>query len=251
MLQEVAMRKFVLSLLVLVLAVPAVAVAATPEKKPKPKPTPVSLATAKNAAQLCKALRAANPALFARTFGTNHNMRNAYGKCVSAKARSRTTNPTVTLKNVIVATTGTVTNGGAAGCQLTAAGCTLTSSGTVAGAYAGTYTATFTVLWQSPQTHSNGAGGFCAPTTGTVVLTLTGLGTITKTETGEVCEVGATGMNVPHTFTGTFTVASGTGLFAGATGTGTSTFNQQPGTTSATGGPITASETFQTLTFKL
>lgn len=245
------MRKFVLSLLVLVLAVPTVAVAAAPgKKKPKP-PTPTALATAKNAAQVCKALRAANPTLFARTFGANHTMRNAYGKCVSAKARSKTTNPTVTLKNVTVVTTGTVTNGGAAGCQFTAAGCTLTSSGTVSSAYAGTYTATFTVLWQSPQTHSNGAGGFCAPATGTVVLTLTGLGTITKNETGEVCEVGATGPNVPHTFTGPFTVASGTGLFTGATGTGTSTFNQQPGTTGATGGPITASETFQTLTFKL
>jgi hypothetical protein len=41
----------------------------------------------KNAAKACKAERAADPAAFATKYGTNRNGRNAYGKCVSAKAR--------------------------------------------------------------------------------------------------------------------------------------------------------------------
>lgn len=40
-----------------------------------------------NAAKECKAERDANPALFAETHGTNKNSRNAFGKCVSAKAK--------------------------------------------------------------------------------------------------------------------------------------------------------------------
>lgn len=41
----------------------------------------------KNAAKACKAERAADPAAFTAKYGTNKNGRNAYGKCVSAKAR--------------------------------------------------------------------------------------------------------------------------------------------------------------------
>jgi hypothetical protein len=41
----------------------------------------------KNAAKACKAERAADPAAFTTKYGTNKNGRNAYGKCVSAKAR--------------------------------------------------------------------------------------------------------------------------------------------------------------------
>jgi hypothetical protein len=247
------MTKLIVAALVAALAVPS-ALAAAPDKnkKPKPKkPTPTALATAKNAAHMCKAMRAANPALFKQTFGTNRNKANAFGKCVSSKGRSKPTNPTVTLRNLVVTSVGTVASGGAAGCQFTAAGCTLTSTGVITGALTGTYTASFTILWQSPQTRSNGAGGFCAPATGTAVLTMPGLGTLTKSETGTVCEVGATGANVPHTFDGTFTVTGGTGLFAGATGAGTATFAQAPGATGATGGALTARETFETLTLKL
>ena len=240
------MKKLTAVLIVAALACAAVASAGGPPKKTKQQQ-----ATAKNAAQFCKQLRAANPTLFSSTFGTNANKANAYGKCVSAKAKSKTTNPTVTLKNVVVRTTGTVTQGGAPNCQFTAAGCTLSSAGVITGPFAGTYTATFTILYQSPNTRPNGQGGFCAPATGTVVLTFTGLGTITKSETGEVCEVGATGVNVPHTFTGTFTVQSGTGLFAGATGTGPSSFAQQPGPAGSAGGAVTAQETFETLALKL
>jgi hypothetical protein len=40
----------------------------------------------KNAAKACKAERAVDPAAFTKKYGTNKNGRNAYGKCVSAKA---------------------------------------------------------------------------------------------------------------------------------------------------------------------
>jgi hypothetical protein len=42
---------------------------------------------AKNAAQVCKEERAADPDAFAATYGSNGNGKNAFGKCVSAKAR--------------------------------------------------------------------------------------------------------------------------------------------------------------------
>jgi hypothetical protein len=38
-----------------------------------------------NAAQECRAERQADPEGFAATYGTNHNDRNAFGKCVSGK----------------------------------------------------------------------------------------------------------------------------------------------------------------------
>jgi hypothetical protein len=44
----------------------------------------------KNAAKECKAERAADPAAFTTKYGTNKNGKNAYGKCVSTKARHAT-----------------------------------------------------------------------------------------------------------------------------------------------------------------
>jgi hypothetical protein len=41
----------------------------------------------KNAAQECKAERQADPEAFATKYGTNANKRNAFGKCVSTKAK--------------------------------------------------------------------------------------------------------------------------------------------------------------------
>jgi hypothetical protein len=43
----------------------------------------------KNAAQECKAERQADPQAFADKYGTNANKRNAYGKCVSQKAKEK------------------------------------------------------------------------------------------------------------------------------------------------------------------
>jgi len=42
-----------------------------------------------NAAKECKAERTANPETFATTYGTNGNKRNAFGKCVSTKAKAK------------------------------------------------------------------------------------------------------------------------------------------------------------------
>jgi hypothetical protein len=44
----------------------------------------------RNAAKACKAERAADAAAFTKKYGTNKNGKNAYGKCVSAKAREAT-----------------------------------------------------------------------------------------------------------------------------------------------------------------
>ena len=41
----------------------------------------------KNAAKECKAARAADPEGFRQTYGSNHNGRNALGKCVSSKVK--------------------------------------------------------------------------------------------------------------------------------------------------------------------
>jgi Ni/Co efflux regulator RcnB len=40
-----------------------------------------------HAAKECKAERADDPAAFQKKYGTNHNGRNAFGKCVSQKAK--------------------------------------------------------------------------------------------------------------------------------------------------------------------
>jgi membrane protein involved in colicin uptake len=43
----------------------------------------------RNAAQDCRAERAANPTAFNETYGTNKNDKNAFGKCVSGKASEK------------------------------------------------------------------------------------------------------------------------------------------------------------------
>src|SRR5947207_3103215 len=98
-----------------------------------------------------------------------------------------------------LSSSGTVTGAGAAGCESTAAGCALSSFGTIAGAFGGTYSTSFTIFWL--QKTPNGAGGFCAPASGATTLTIPGLGTLTKSEQGTVCEVGPSGPNVRHTMT--------------------------------------------------
>jgi hypothetical protein len=234
------MKKLTLALLALALAVPVAAEAKQPPGKPKHPKT--AQTAAKNAAWMCKSLRTANPAAFATAFGTNHNARNAYGKCVSTHARAKHSNRAFSMRHVTITASGTVTN---AGCPFGSSGCTLTSSGTLGRIVGGTFSSTLTIMWT--QATPNGHSGFCAPAAGDTTLTVPGLGTLTKHESGTVCEVGATGPNVAHTFTGSFTVTGGTGSFAGATGSGTVTFTQQPGAASALGGTVNASEKFTSL----
>jgi hypothetical protein len=54
------------------------------------KAQPAAATAKENAAQACKAERDADPAGFADKYGTNKNKKNAYGKCVSGKAREAT-----------------------------------------------------------------------------------------------------------------------------------------------------------------
>ena len=42
-----------------------------------------------NAAKQCKSERAANPAAFKAKYGTNETKSNAFGKCVSEKAKAK------------------------------------------------------------------------------------------------------------------------------------------------------------------
>ena len=234
------MRKFAFLLVAAALLIPAASLAkGPPPKKPK---SALQALIAKNSAQMCKALRAANPTLFKKTWGTNVNHSNAYGKCVSAHARAKhLTKPTFAVRRTIVLNTAGTVSSAAAGA--------LTMSGKVTGFFGGTFTSSFT--FDLTKATPNGPSSFCYPATGTVTLTLPGLGTLTKQETGKVCEVGPTGANVPHTFTGTFTISGGSGVFSNASGSGTATFSQQPGPTTAQGGTVTGSETFDTLTLHL
>lgn len=225
--------------------------AASAHHHPRPT-TRAGIATvAKNSATVCKALRAQDATLFTKTFGRNHNGRNAYGTCVSLHAHVRQAGAvTVTLRGFTVNSTGTVTGAGASGCNTSPSGCVVTSAGTLTGILGGTYASSWTIDW----THAtpNRAGGYCAPATGTTTLTLPVAGTLTKAEQGTVCEVGATGTNVEHTLSGgTFAVSSGTGFLAGATGSGTVSFDQKPGASSSLGGAVTGTETFDTLTLTL
>ena len=116
---------------------------------------------------------------------------------------------------------GSETSLSAPGCQFTAAGCTVQSTGRATSSHLGTgpYVSTLTVDWAAAT--PNGAGGFCAPASGTGTITAANGDALYQAESGTVCEVGPTGTNVPHTFTGTFTDTGGTGRFATATGGGT------------------------------
>lgn len=112
----------------------------------------------------------------------------------------------------------------APGCQNVAPfDCTVQSAGTATSSHLGMgrYGSTLTVHWGSAT--SNGAGGYCAPADGTGTLTAANGDTLTQSETGTVCEVGATSLTAPHSFTGSFTDTGGTGRFATATGGGTIT----------------------------
>jgi hypothetical protein len=182
-----------------------------------------------NAAQMCKAERQTKGDHdFKDEWGTNANGANALGKCVSQSVKvgkgSRLTEFAF----------GTISSFGAAGCNTSTAGCALDASGSIEGKPIahGTFTAALLALWTSAT--SNGDGGYCAPVTGTVVLS-DGTNTITEAVEGTLCEIGATGTNVGHVFTGHYTVSSGTGTYANAQGSGKLGFYQPTGTGTVAG----------------
>jgi hypothetical protein len=53
----------------------------------------------KNAAQQCRAEREEDPAAFQEHWGTNHNGRNAFGKCVSSTARGEVSEDVAEFEN--------------------------------------------------------------------------------------------------------------------------------------------------------
>ena len=74
--------------LVVVLAIPAAYAATSSNEKPKPANAAQAQNADKNAATTCKAERQSlGVEAFQKKYGTNHNLRNAFGKCVSSKSK--------------------------------------------------------------------------------------------------------------------------------------------------------------------
>jgi hypothetical protein len=77
---------FVVAAALVAVGIPA-AYAAVPDKEPKPTAARTQ-DSEKSAAKACKAERASlGGEAFQKKYGTNHNLRNAFGKCVSAKSK--------------------------------------------------------------------------------------------------------------------------------------------------------------------
>ncbi len=82
------MRKWFVAatVLVVVLAIPAAYAASSSNEKPKAATQAQN--PEKNAATTCKAERQSmGVEAFQKKYGTNHNLRNAFGKCVSSKSK--------------------------------------------------------------------------------------------------------------------------------------------------------------------
>lgn len=83
------MKKGLVVLALIVLTVP-VAYAASPGKNTSAKTTPSAKSSEENPAKACKAERTAMGIdEFAKKYGTNRNLRNAFGKCVSGKSKGQ------------------------------------------------------------------------------------------------------------------------------------------------------------------
>ena len=78
---------FVAAAALVIIGIPA-AYAATPSKEQPKSATTAQAQSADNAAKTCKAeLKSMGAEAFAKKYGTNHNLRNAFGKCVSGKSK--------------------------------------------------------------------------------------------------------------------------------------------------------------------
>jgi hypothetical protein len=80
---------FVAAAALVIFGLPAAYAAATPSKEtPKPTTTAQTQSADNNAAKACKAERkSSGVGAFGKKYGTNHNLRNAFGKCVSGKSK--------------------------------------------------------------------------------------------------------------------------------------------------------------------
>ena len=116
--------------------------------------------------------------------------------------------------------TASESSGSAPECQFSLGGCTVNSNGIAISSHLGigAYSSSLTVNWMAA--YSNGQNGYCAPASGTGVFEAANGDTLNQTQAGIVCEVGATGVSVAHTFSGYFADTGGTGRFVNATGSG-------------------------------
>jgi hypothetical protein len=79
---------FVVAAALVAFGIPAAYAASPNKEKPKPATTAQAQSADKNAAKLCKAERQSmGVEAFQKKYGTNHNLRNAFGKCVSSKSK--------------------------------------------------------------------------------------------------------------------------------------------------------------------
>ena len=80
---------FVAAAALVIFGIPAAYGAVTPSKQTTTPATAAQAQSAdKSAAKVCKAERQSNGVeAFAQQYGTNHNLRNAFGKCVSSKSK--------------------------------------------------------------------------------------------------------------------------------------------------------------------
>ena len=83
------MKKLVVFAALVVLAVPVAYGAAPSKEKPQTRITQ-SQSSDGNAAKACQAERASlGVVAFNKKYGTNHNLKNAFGKCVSGKSKGK------------------------------------------------------------------------------------------------------------------------------------------------------------------
>jgi hypothetical protein len=70
-----------------VFGIPAAYGASASKETPKPATAAQTQTADDEAAKACKDERASGAEAFAKKYGTNHNLKNAFGKCVSAKSK--------------------------------------------------------------------------------------------------------------------------------------------------------------------
>jgi hypothetical protein len=103
--------------------------------------------------------------------------------------------------------TGVETSLSPVGCQTVPSGCTTRTDGVAETTFLGrsAYVSTVTVNWSAAT--PNGQGGFCAPAAENTHL-WNNVGSVVLTSaSGQECEVGASGPNVRHRFTGDVAVS--------------------------------------------
>ena len=106
-------------------------------------------------------------------------------------------------------------------CWLFSSGCDASASGDAQTSPMGksTFEASFNSAWLNHST-SNGKGGYCAPTTGTMSLTDKKGHVLYMYFSGSNCDTGAL-FSFHHVLNGNFSITGGTGSYEGARGSGT------------------------------